>query len=94
MTVLRSGAAAIPVFAQAPEHARVELLLPLVDDPRLAVRDEAVKALAGTSLMVMPEDRRDAFLEARRDYERRLRENADLPGNRLNLAVLVGTYRP
>ncbi|MBY6028195.1 HEAT repeat domain-containing protein [Halomonas sp. DP8Y7-1] len=82
-------AAAIPVFAQAPEHARVELLLPLVDDPRLAVRDEAVKALAGTSLMVMPEDRRDAFLEARRDYERRLRENADLPGNRLNLAVLL-----
>ncbi|MBY6109240.1 tetratricopeptide repeat protein [Halomonas sp. H10-59] len=82
-------AAAAPVFAQAPEGARVELLLPLIDDERLAVRDEAVKALAGTSLMVMPQERRAAFLEARRDYERRLEQNADLPGNRLNLAVLL-----
>ncbi|MGQ7245798.1 tetratricopeptide repeat protein [Halomonas sp. V046] len=85
----RVRAAAAPVFAQAPEGARVERLLPLVEDPRLAVRDEAVKALAGTSLMVMPEDQRETFLAARRDYEQRLRDNADLPGNRLNLAVLL-----
>ncbi|QEM83916.2 tetratricopeptide repeat protein [Halomonas binhaiensis] len=86
-------AAAIPPFAQAPDEARVELLLPLVDDPRLAVRDEAIKALAGTSMMLIPEAQREAVVEARNDYERRLRENADLPGNRLNLAVLLERTR-
>lgn len=86
-------AAAIPPFAQAPEGARVELLLPLVEDPRLAVRDEAIKALAGTSMMLIPEAQREMVVEARNDYERRLRENADLPGNRLNLAVLLERTR-
>ena len=86
-------AAAIPPFAQAPDEARVGLLLPLVDDPRLAVRDEAIKALAGTSMMLIPEAQREAVIEARNDYERRLRENADLPGNRLNLAVLLERTR-
>lgn len=82
-------AASVPAFARAPDAARVALLLPLLDDPLLAVRDEVVKALAGVSLMRLPEARRDDLLRARRDYERRLRENADLPGNRLNLAVLL-----
>ncbi|MEQ6887424.1 tetratricopeptide repeat protein [Halomonas sp. CS7] len=82
-------AAGVPAFARAPDAARVALLLPLLDDPLLAVRDEVVKALAGVSLMRLPEARRDDLLRARRDYERRLRENADLPGNRLNLAVLL-----
>nr|WP_300306186.1 tetratricopeptide repeat protein [Halomonas sp.] len=86
-------AAAIPPFAQAPDEARIELLLPLVDDPRLAVRDEAIKALAGTSMMLIPEAQREMVVEARNDYERRLRENADLPGNRLNLAVLLERTR-
>lgn len=82
-------AAAAPPFAQAPDSARIQQLMPLVDDSDLAVRDEAVKALAGVSMMLVPDDQRDKLLEARRDYERRLREGADLPGNRLNLAVLL-----
>lgn len=82
-------AAGVPAFARAPDAAKVALLLPLLDDPLLAVRDEVVKALAGTSMMRVPEARRDDLLQARRDVERRLRENADLPGNRLNLAVLL-----
>lgn len=82
-------AAAAPAFASAPDALRVERLLPLLDDPRRAVRDEAVRALAGISLAALPEDRREAYRAAREDTERRLRANADLPGNRLSLAVLL-----
>ncbi|ALM51700.1 tetratricopeptide repeat protein [Halomonas huangheensis] len=82
-------AAAAPPFAQAPDNARIQRLLPLISDSELAVRDEAIKALAGTSMLLIPEGQRDKVLEVRRDYERRLREGADLPGNRLNLAVLL-----
>lgn len=83
-------AAAVPAFVRAPDAARVTLLLPLLEDPLRAVRDEVVKALAGVSPMRVPEARRDDLLRARRDHERRLRENADLPGGRLSLAVLLG----
>ncbi|SNR92266.1 doubled CXXCH domain-containing protein [Pseudomonas segetis] len=68
---------------------RVKHLLPLMDDPHLAVRDEAVRALAGIPLIALPKDRREDFQAALKDYEKRLRGNADLPGNRLNLAVLM-----
>ncbi len=80
-------AAAIPVFAQAPEAARVRLLLPLLEDPRRAVRDEAIKALAGVPPVALGEAA-PRFADALARYQQRLRENADLPGNRLNLAVL------
>ena len=80
---------AIPAFAGEPPVQRVKHLLPLLDDPNLAVRDDAVRALAGIPSLALPEDRRAAFKEQLADYERRLRGNADLPGNRLNLAVLL-----
>lgn len=80
---------AIPAFAGEPPVQRVQHLLPLLDDPNLAVRDEAVRALAGIPSLALPEARRAAFKEQLADYERRLRGNADLPGNRLNLAVLL-----
>ncbi len=68
---------------------RVQHLLPLLDDPAPAVRDEALRALAGIPLIALPEARRAVFKQQQEDYERRLRANADLPGNRLNLAVLL-----
>lgn len=80
---------AISAFAGEPPVERVRQLLPLLDDPDLAVRDEAVRTLAGIPSLALPEDRRAAFRTHMADYERRLRGNADLPGNRLNLAVFL-----
>ncbi len=80
---------AIAGFASEPPVERVKQLLPLLDDPNLAVRDEAVRALVGIPSLALPEERREAFKAQLADYERRLRSNADLPGNRLNLAVLL-----
>lgn len=80
---------AIPAFADLPPVERVKRLLPLLDDPQLAVRDEALRALASIPLMALPQERREGFSAALADYERRLRSNADLPGNRLNLAILL-----
>ena len=76
-------------FAQLPPVQRVEHLLPLLDDPQRAVRDEALRALAGIPLIALPESRRADYTAALEDYQRRLRSNADLPGSRLNLAVLL-----
>ncbi|MGF6691822.1 tetratricopeptide repeat protein [Metapseudomonas resinovorans] len=80
---------AISGFAGEPPVERVKQLLPLLDDPDLAVRDEAVRALTGIPSLALPEERRAGFKAQKADYERRLRSNADLPGNRLNLAVFL-----
>lgn len=80
---------AIPGFARVPVQTRVKFLLPLLDDPLLAVRDEAVRALADVPPEALPAERREAFGAQLADYERRLRGNADLPGGRLNLAVFL-----
>jgi predicted CXXCH cytochrome family protein len=79
---------AIPAFAELPPVERVKTLLPLLDDAQQAVRDEALRALVGIPLIALPDERREGFRQAQADYEKRLRANADLPGNRLNLAVL------
>ncbi len=76
-------------FARLDPQARVRRLLPLLNDPLLAVRDEALRALADVPLDALPAERREGFTAQLADYERRLRENADLPGGRLNLAVLL-----
>lgn len=80
---------AIPAFAELPPVERVRRLLPLLDDDNRAVRDEALRALSGIPRIALPEARRASFQTALADYEKRLRGNADLPGNRLNLAVLL-----
>ncbi len=80
---------AIPAFAELTPVERGRLLLPLLDDPQQAVRDEALRALASIPLIALPAERRAGYQAAQQDYERRLRGNADLPGNRLNLAVLL-----
>ncbi|MNO62270.1 TPR repeat-containing protein YrrB [compost metagenome] len=80
---------AVAGFASVPPEQRLQPLLPLLKDPTLAVRDEAVRVLAGVSAEQMPVQARDEFKTLLADYERRLRGNADLPGGRLNLAVLL-----
>lgn len=80
---------AIAGVAELAPAERVKRLLPLLDDPQRAVRDEVLRALADISLTALPKERRESFTAALNDYELRLRSNADLPGNRLNLAVLL-----
>jgi predicted CXXCH cytochrome family protein len=76
-------------FADVPASERIAPLLPLLRDPTLAVRDEALRALADVPVTQLPKAQRDNFQTALAVYERRLRSNADLPGGRLNLAVLL-----
>lgn len=66
-----------------PPAQRLQYLLPLLQDPSLAVRDQAARGLA--DLQVPDSDRLAALLG---DHEQRLKANADLPAGRLNLAVL------
>lgn len=80
---------AIPGIPGLSPQERVKHLLPQLDDPQRAVRDEALRALADVPLTALPEERRAGFEAALDDYERRLRGNADLPGGRLNLAVFL-----
>ncbi|MFJ4053877.1 tetratricopeptide repeat protein [Pseudomonas sp. NPDC089743] len=76
-------------FSSVPPEQRLKPLLPLLEDPSLAVRDEAVRALADVPSTQLPAQAKEAFSTALADYEARLRGNADLPGGRLNLAVLL-----
>ncbi|HDS1775563.1 TPA: tetratricopeptide repeat protein [Pseudomonas putida] len=76
-------------FSSVPPEQRLKPLLPLLEDPSLAVRDEAVRALADVPKAQLPAQSIEVFSAALADYEARLRGNADLPGGRLNLAVLL-----
>ncbi|MDD1013893.1 tetratricopeptide repeat protein [Pseudomonas rubra] len=80
---------AVAGFASVPAEQRLQPLLPLLEDPRLAVRDETVRALADIPVTQLPQANQAMFQALLADYERRLRGNADLPGGRLNLAVLL-----
>ncbi|WP_280283069.1 tetratricopeptide repeat protein [Pseudomonas sp. BN415] len=80
---------AISGFTSMPAAERLKPLLPLLEDPTLAVRDEAVRALADVPTEQLPAERRERFKALLAEYETRLRGNADLPGGRLNLAVLL-----
>lgn len=80
---------AVAGFTSLPPEERLKPLLPLLEDPALAVRDEAVRALADVPAEQLPEANRTSFKALLDDYEQRLRSNADLPGGRLNLAVLM-----
>ncbi|MFG0548288.1 tetratricopeptide repeat protein [Pseudomonas sp. YQ_6] len=76
---------AVSGFTSLPAEERLKPLLPLLEDPTRAVRDEAVRALADVPPAQLPA----AFAPLLAEYEQRLRSNADLPGGRLNLAVLL-----
>ena len=80
---------AVSGFASVPPAQRLQPLLPLLKDPTLAVRDETLRVLADVPLEQLPADSRESFKAQLADYEMRLRGNADLPGGRLNLAVLL-----
>ncbi|WDY56114.1 tetratricopeptide repeat protein [Pseudomonas sp. PSKL.D1] len=76
---------AVGGFTSLPAEQRLQPLLPLLEDPTRAVRDEAVRALADVPPAQLP----TTFAPLLAEYEQRLRSNADLPGGRLNLAVLL-----
>ncbi|WP_194791534.1 tetratricopeptide repeat protein [Pseudomonas sp. UFMG81] len=76
---------AVAGFTSLPPEQRLEPLLPLLEDPTRAVRDETVRALADVHVDRLPQ----TFPAMLAEYEQRLRGNADLPGGRLNLAVLM-----
>ncbi|MFT0519609.1 tetratricopeptide repeat protein [Pseudomonas faucium] len=80
---------AVNGFSRVPPEQRVAPLLALLQDPALAVRDEAVRALADVPAAQLPEAIRQPYSAMLAEYEQRLRSNADLPGGRLNLAVLM-----
>lgn len=80
---------AVAGFSEQPPLERIEQLLPLLDDSNRVVRDEALRALAGIPLQALPVERREDFKARLAEYEQRLRSTADLPGNRLNLAVFL-----
>ncbi|MFK8332891.1 tetratricopeptide repeat protein [Pseudomonas sp. BJa5] len=80
---------AVSGFASVPPAQRLQPLLPLLKDPTLAVRDETLRVLADVPPEQLPADSRESFKTMLADYETRLRGNADLPGGRLNLAVLL-----
>ncbi len=80
---------AVGGFASLPAEQRIKPLLPLLADPTRAVRDETLRALADLPAEQLPEANRQSFQSMLAEYEQRLRSNADLPGGRLNLAVLM-----
>ncbi|NQD74995.1 tetratricopeptide repeat protein [Pseudomonas sp. CrR7] len=80
---------AVSGFTSVEPQQRLQALLPLLADPTRAVRDETVRALADVAPEQLPEQQRETFSSLLADYEQRLRGNADLPGGRLNLAVLL-----
>lgn len=80
---------AVSGFLEQATTQQVMELVPLLKDPALAVRDEALRALAGFSETSLPLEYREALTQGLVEYEQRLRGNADLPGNRLNLGVLL-----
>lgn len=73
--------------AQLPEPDRVSWLRKqLAEDQPAAVRDQALRSLAGIDLSAFPEPERARVRALKTDYEQRLWSLATLPGNRLNLA--------
>ena len=80
---------AVSGFSSVPAEQRLKPLLPLLEDPSLAVRDETVRAMADIPQAQLPAASQTTFKALTADYEQRLRSNADLPGGRLNLAVLL-----
>nr|WP_232239544.1 tetratricopeptide repeat protein [Pseudomonas alkylphenolica] len=80
---------AVSGFSSVPPEQRLQPLLPLLKDPTLAVRDETLRVLADVPAQQLPAESRETFTSMLADYEKRLRGNAELPGGRLNLAVLL-----
>ncbi|MBW7472153.1 tetratricopeptide repeat protein [Marinobacter sp. F4218] len=76
--------------AQLPASDRVNWLRKqLAEDQAVAVRDQALRSLAGVDLSTLPDQDRARIAALKADYEQRLRALATLPGNRLNLATYL-----
>ncbi|MCU1720441.1 tetratricopeptide repeat protein [Pseudomonas sp. 5P_5.1_Bac1] len=79
--------AARALEGQTPAQ-RLKYLLPLLQDPSLAVRDQAARGLADQRSADLAQPVADRLEAQLNDHLERLRENTDLPAARLNLAVL------
>jgi predicted CXXCH cytochrome family protein len=88
--VRRASASAVEGVAPA---LRVELLAPLLDDPVRAVRMEAARALAETSLETLTPVQRAALDRGLAEYVAGERFNADRPESHVNLALLYANQR-
>lgn len=77
-------------LASLPEADRMNWLRELLaPDQPLAVRDQAIRALAGIELSAFRGSERAQVEALKADYERRLEAIAALPGSRLNLATYL-----
>jgi len=82
------AAAADSVEALAPP-LRVRALAPLLEDPLRAVRITAARALSSLPRDALPPTQRDAFDAALAEHADAQRVSLDVPGARLNLAVVA-----
>ena len=80
--------AAVDALANAEPAARLRYLPRMLDDPVLAVRVEAARALAGAPERELPADRRGAFEKTLAEYVAVQTYNADRPEGRMNLGNL------
>ncbi|EOG3619392.1 TPA: tetratricopeptide repeat protein [Pseudomonas putida] len=78
----------VRAMANADDAQRLQHLPALLDDPALAVRDQAARALADLQAQ-LPTAQRDRLGHLLQDHLARLSANADLPGTRFNLASLL-----
>lgn len=78
---------AVAGLSLLPPPERLDLLLPLLNDPVRGVRAEAGRALSGVPESALTPTRARALVRAMRDYERGQRAHSDLPPGRINLAL-------
>jgi tetratricopeptide (TPR) repeat protein len=81
------AAAAASLENEAPEQ-RLQALAPLLQDPVRAVRIAAARALADVPTETLTRDQRTAFNAALEEYLAAQGTALDMPGPRLNLAVV------
>lgn len=81
-------AAAAAAFALRPKVERLDVLPPLLDDARRAVRIAAARSLADVTDNELPPKRRVALRVALDEYILAQRAMADMPAAQLNLASL------
>ncbi len=85
--------AAVELFEMLPKPQRAEYLLPLLDDPVKAVRQQVVRLLAG--LQLTDEALQSDLMKAVEEYRQSLQYIADIPGGLLQAAVFyqeLGDY--
>ena len=78
---------AVNALETLPVTRRVELLAPLLDDPRRAVRIAAVAVLADVPATNIPESLYEARIRAEREQQEYMAQNADFSGGQGYIAM-------